>query len=79
MKYYDIKEAQKLAVQNNGFVLGEHDAGRKHFEKFELGVKGKGKSKKARLQNAEAASAVELMFTSDEALVVDPESISTEK
>lgn len=79
MQYYDIKEAQKLTAQNNKFVLGEHEAGRKHFEnKFELQVKGRGKSKKDRLQHAETVEALGLMSASDETLVVDPEAVAAE-
>ena len=51
MKYYDINKNQKLAAQNKEFVFGEREAGRKHFEdNFELGVKGRGKSRKSKLE-----------------------------
>lgn len=32
MKYYNFDEVQKTAKQNKGFVMGEHEAGRKHHE-----------------------------------------------
>ena len=72
MKYYDINKAQTLAVQNKDFVLGEHNAGRKHFETFKLDVKGRGKSRKRKI---ELASIVSLQAEKDEdVIIIDPES-----
>lgn len=74
MKYYNFDEVQKTAKQNKGFVMGEREAGRKHFErKFELNVKGRGKSKKEKLALAEIK--LSLAPKDEEVLIVDPESL----
>ena len=70
MKYYDIDKAQQLAAQNKDFVLGEHGAGRRHFEEFKLEVKGRGKSRKRKM---ELAPIISLLTEKDEAvIIIDP-------
>lgn len=78
MKCYDINRAQELAAQNNVFSFGERGAGRKHFEdSFKFGVKGRGKSRKAKMQLAEIS--LSQMTKDEDVIVIDPESVEKTK
>lgn len=77
MMYHDFDKAQKITVQNEGFVFGEHEAGRKHYEdkfgKFQLNAKGRGKSRKAKI--ALATIMLSQPVKDEDVIIVDPESI----
>jgi len=76
MMYYDFDKTQKITAQNEGFVLGGHEADRKRLEdkfgKFKFNVKGRGKSDKRKM---ELASIMLSQVAKDEdIIIIDPES-----
>ena len=72
MKYYDIDKAQEVATQKKNFVIGEHGAGRKHFEdEFKFNIKGRGKSRKRKIELAETI--MSQMDKDEDVIIIDPD------
>lgn len=69
MKYYDMDKAK-----NKGFIFGDPGASRRPFE---FNVKGRGKSRKRKI---ELASTVSLQAKKDEdVIIIDTESFNFKK